>query len=778
MAPKRASADEIMDKWLAEDQMPATKQKKGAKNKSSAAESSGAGNIIIIDAGPAPEMSAAVAPAASPRSQFMGELDLEMQTDGASAAARGAAADETGVTKGDTAPGQMPEAPGAAAADAADETGDTKGDAPPGQVPVAPRAAAVAADETGDTKGDTPPGQMPEAPGAAAAAAAADGTGDAKGDTPPGQMPEAPGAAAAAAADEAGDTKGDTPPGQMPVRGTKRKAASDDKAPNRSTRHRSLSTETLRFGDSPAKEGEATGVCGLCKDQPTEGEATGVAADVGLAAAKDQPTEGEATGVAASPTDAQAEDAQSPSLHELSRMASFLAANPHLRKEILASYPQLQGGSSSSSSPTATEAETVRSELEWEGLASLTAAIRDPQAEKELASWRSSCGSEAEEMCRSSQVSLESITSLANIAAEPCSPHCQKCGKSVDAFRAQIKSKMSDVDAVRWVCRECNCIVTNFSKHMQWPPTDFAGMSKMEQQEFFRDCHLTRQGDSRFTYGQLRACLTTSLAKRLLKTRTAEVTGKFLPLTWYKYKGCTQEQLDNIEQIGECEMHPILGPTYRVPIKSISVSVATQQIEEVILKAETALKAKSQKQLQDEGSKLTSLEDHVAGEEVPVVVVPPAAEEVHERSPEEIKAAEEKAKKEADRLAKEADKAKKEADRKEKSAIAKHNSSQANLATKVVTTMTATLARLQACKKHACFPQIPDMITSQFDTFMADMKDKQTKSKDLLAKQASAAAKGTKLPELDFKITDVQKLAKDSLAEVAKAEAILKVLKK
>ena len=102
----------------------------------------------------------------------------------------------------------------------------------------------------------------------------------------------------------------------------------------------------------------------------------------------------------------------------------------------------------------------------------------------------------------------------------------------------------------------------------------------------------------------------------------------------------------------------------------------------------------------------------------------------------------------------------------------------ANLATKVVAATTQTLQKMTTCQKHPCFSQVPAVITDQFDTFIADLKDKQTKSKDLLSKQAKAAATGAKLPDLDFVFKDIQKLAKDANDQVKKAEDILKVLKK
>ena len=373
-----------------------------------------------------------------------------------------------------------------------------------------------------------------------------------------------------------------------------------------------------------------------------------------------------------------------------------------------------------------------------------------------------------------SAVSLDSIVALSNVATERGSPHCSKCGKEVDPMRAQVKSKQCEFDACKWICRECNCVVTNFSKNMTWPPVQFASMTEAEQRKFFCDSHETRVGNSRFNYSRLRACLCHTLTKQIVKTREAAVQGSFMPLSWYAAKGCTPEQLRSIEDHGESEVHPILGMTYRVPIKKITVSVASQEVEAIVAKAESAMTAKTANQLEDEGSALTSVEDQFMTEDddKPEVAPPSASLAPPTPAPEK-----EKTTKEIEAEEKAAQKAKKDAEKQEKAATSKHNSSQYQLATKTVAILTPIVQKATASTKHAHFSQIPPLITEDHNAVLLKMKTSISECTKLLKASASAATKGTKLEALDFDLKWIQNLAKDAKSSQDKVDAILKVLK-
>ena len=373
-----------------------------------------------------------------------------------------------------------------------------------------------------------------------------------------------------------------------------------------------------------------------------------------------------------------------------------------------------------------------------------------------------------------SAVSLDSIVALSNVATERGSPHCSKCGKEVDPMRAQVKSKQCEFDACKWICRECNCVVTNFSRNMTWPPAQFASMTEAEQRKFFCDSHETRVGNSRFNYSRLRACLCHTLTKQIVKTREAAVQGSFMPLSWYAAKGCTPEQLRSIEDHGESEVHPILGMTYRVPIKKITVSVASQEVEAIVAKAESAMTAKTANQLEDEGSALTSVEDQFMTEDDDKPEVAPPSANLAPPTPAPEK---EKTAKEIEAEEKAAQKAKKDAEKQEKTATNKHNSSQYQLATKTVAILTPVVQKATASTKHAHFSQIPPLITEDHNAVLLKMKTSISECTKLLKASASAATKGTKLEALDFDLKWIQNLAKDAKSSQDKVEAILKVLK-
>lgn len=759
MAPKKRVAETA----AAQQQQKQQRTAKAAKNKTSAMPPPEA---EIEQALEQPAVVQEVPSHMTPISQFMGELDNEWgnaqhsstdEPDAASGSKVGiilampveGVGEDGKVEKPAESPTQATQSESAAAVPTIQvdtQTADTlqvgaEGTMPAGEAGMPAEGMVGMEAEPGEVQSADLPSAMEAKPG------------EVPGADLPAAMGEKPGEVPAAGMPAAMEEKPVEAPGQQAE-----EVPAGEQAHRRSLKRKSsLSAETLRFGESPKND--------LEKDEPAA-DAESSKAEEAVDAKKQR----------LSP-DAQSEGETSPALSELARAAKLLRENPDLREMLLKAFPSLDGlessptgsGASSSGDSKAGGQFDTTSEPSSDAAASEAAAAA---SRAQFLRWQHETLSPT---CDA--VAFDSITTLKLASQEKGMPHCGKCGKEVDPFRGQIKSKSSETDSVKWICRECNCIVTNLSRNMQWPPKMFDSMNKDEQEEFFRNAQNTRGGDSRFKYGLLRATLLTSMVKRQVKTKSAAVEGTFMPLSWYEKKGCTKEQLLNIERDGEFELHPIFGETYRVPLKTIGIKVVTEAVEESILKAESLLKAKTKKELEDQ-PEVKSVEDAFQTEEEEKVPEPARVVPEPERTPEEIKAAEEAAKKEAERKEKEDKKAKLQAEKNEKTAISRHNTAMANLATKVVTATTQTLQKLTACQKHSCFSQVPAVITDQFDTFIGDLKDKQAKSKELLSKQAKAAATGAKLPDLEFAFKDIQKLAKDANDQVRKAEDILKVLKK
>ena len=360
------------------------------------------------------------------------------------------------------------------------------------------------------------------------------------------------------------------------------------------------------------------------------------------------------------------------------------------------------------------------------------------------------------------------------------SPECNNCGREVDVFKGQIKSKSSALENAKWICRSCNCISTNMSRNLTWPPRDFVALPKNEQMEFFRNCQDACQEDGRFKYGKLRACLVTSMTNVKIKETKASVEGSYLPLSWYKQKGCTDEELKDIEATCDMDIHPTFGPTYRCNIKTISTSVLVRQVEETVARCERQLKAKTAEELEAGGAsnRAAALTNFASEEDKPAQPVlaltngPPGTPAPTEPEPPEETQAEKarKAKAEA--------KAKAQAARKEKSLLEKHNNTQTQLATKSLAGLAQLVTKTKSLIANAHFGLLPEIKRVAIEEQLTQLQAKEKECKTILSKQAAAAAKGVKLDALSFSNKDITDKAKDVQTMLKDAEQIMKLLSK
>lgn len=196
-----------------------------------------------------------------------------------------------------------------------------------------------------------------------------------------------------------------------------------------------------------------------------------------------------------------------------------------------------------------------------------------------------------------------SVCKFLSVEAAREKPMCHKCGMECDPFSSYLKSKTSSAVAAKWICRPCNRITSILIHNMKWPCEEFQSLTDSEQQAFFANAASTRSRDSdRFSYSKLKTVLVNTLTTRHEERVSASLDGSFLPLSWYEQKGCTQEQLQNIELNAPKQMHPVLGATYRVNIKSISRSTIMSRVQESIAQSEQSMKAKKLSKKEPAGS--------------------------------------------------------------------------------------------------------------------------------------------------------------------------------
>ena len=150
---------------------------------------------------------------------------------------------------------------------------------------------------------------------------------------------------------------------------------------------------------------------------------------------------------------------------------------------------------------------------------------------------------------------------------------CAKCFMETDPEEAVAKGSNA-----RW-CRSCHRLSMCLSRNICSEPL---ALTDAEKTEFFRKAKDQTAGDGRLAYSKVRALLASSL-------RLRRVGGSYLPLEVWAVQGYNT---DMIVAHGDKEWNTALGETWRAPIHPVSQSNVAQEIEEVVQKAERAVKRK------------------------------------------------------------------------------------------------------------------------------------------------------------------------------------------
>ena len=157
---------------------------------------------------------------------------------------------------------------------------------------------------------------------------------------------------------------------------------------------------------------------------------------------------------------------------------------------------------------------------------------------------------------------------------------CAKCFMETDPEEAVAKGSNA-----RW-CRSCHRLSMCLSRNIC---SESLALTAAEKTEFFRKAKDQTAGDGRLAYSKVRALLASSLRLRRTRELKDEVGGSYLPLEVWAVQGYNT---DMIVAHGDKEWNAALGETWRAPIHSVSQSNVAQEIEEVVQKAERAVKRK------------------------------------------------------------------------------------------------------------------------------------------------------------------------------------------
>ena len=178
-------------------------------------------------------------------------------------------------------------------------------------------------------------------------------------------------------------------------------------------------------------------------------------------------------------------------------------------------------------------------------------------------------------------------------------PTCRKCGQPCDLQRLVNKGKGKPRNNV--VCRGCNSATTMLSRHLgSWPVPAFQGLSQDQQIAFWKNCNAIIMKQGKLDYGSIRAALCIQLEEKQTEIAKAEFNSEYLPLSVWVQRGFNADDVKK----GLCEIHPQLGETYAIALKSVSKGYIKEKVETMISSFEGLARKRKAAQLEVTGNKV------------------------------------------------------------------------------------------------------------------------------------------------------------------------------
>jgi len=137
-------------------------------------------------------------------------------------------------------------------------------------------------------------------------------------------------------------------------------------------------------------------------------------------------------------------------------------------------------------------------------------------------------------------------------------PHCSRCGKELDPFRAQVTGKARG----SWRCNRCNCRAVQMSRLSSWKELkdSFKDFTPEQAQAFWQEV-----GEAEGTK-QLERIVETTMRTRKGSSKESSKGGKYLPLGVYKAKGFDTDRIEKYCTDFKDD-DPVLGRCYKVRLE-------------------------------------------------------------------------------------------------------------------------------------------------------------------------------------------------------------------
>jgi len=327
---------------------------------------------------------------------------------------------------------------------------------------------------------------------------------------------------------------------------------------------------------------------------------------------------------------------------------------------------------------------------------------------------------------------------------------CIKCGEACAAEDGIQRSRFT------WICHRCSRVNCTLRRNLDWPPADFSSLPEKDQQEFWKSCKELEPPSGRLSYTKVRALLVKKITARIVHSRSAEEWSDPKPLEAWKTMGWDVKM---IEEKARKTWNSAAGWLYEVPVVRTSRRVTMEDIDERIQVAEQAIREKKQKREKKDEADVDKAEygllESCSDDELPQPKKP------------KLSAAKDPAKEAA------------AAARKEAAATGKHNRMVQGLATRVVSLIQKPVQELKKAVDFAAnrVAEFPPAVLQDTQRGHEEMRHFLQQAEKVLKAVGPAAAKNTRLPDLDYNFVAVQKANTEHKKTLLRYNAVVRSLK-
>lgn len=335
------------------------------------------------------------------------------------------------------------------------------------------------------------------------------------------------------------------------------------------------------------------------------------------------------------------------------------------------------------------------------------------------------------------------------VKVRPNAPLCTCCGYPCDPLKAVLKTKATEMHHAKFTCKCCNSVQTMVNRNLK--PGAMDKLSEEKKAEFFRAASKTADG-GRFKYSLVRGVFKQMLTTQTVEEHKKQVKSEFLPLAVWEKRGFDSQLILAYDHY---EWNPAAGWCYACPIKTVSWSVAEQEVETYIMNAERTLSKR--KRAEGDSEAKADVEDLEMEEDDVAPTPAPKAAVTLEETP-----AQKKARHKTESQAAKAEQMKsQQAERKLEKEIKQHNSKMQILASRAITVLSMPCDNLCKAMKADGYAILPDFIKQKVEKTKEAACGNLQEAEGIMKKVKMAAKKNERMSDLSFTASDLAQLVKN-----------------